>query len=397
MNESLFQKLKMVKGKDLLHVFLFLFALLPANVLKRIRPHLWLITESGREARDNGYWFFYYLRRKQPQVDAVYAIDPTAAEAEKVSALGETVPFGSFRHWIYYLAAEANVSSQKYGNPNAAVCYVLENVLGLLQSNRVFLQHGVIKDDLPFLHADKCSFRMFSCAALPEYEFVRDTFGYEDGVVRHVGLCRFDALHHNAEEKDLIAIIPTWRMQLERAGSVEDFKKSAYYQAWSALLKSKELERLLEQYQKRAVFCLHRNMEQFEDLLKSELPQVTVLPWQEADIASLIQNASMLITDYSSIFMDFAYQEKPILYYQFDREDFRENHLPQGYFNYDTDAFGPICKEEETLLQELNRCLQTDGTMAEPYLTRVHAFYTFHDADNSARTYEAIKEQLNLS
>lgn len=394
MNESLLNKLKMVRARDIGHVFLFLLALLPALVYRRLRPHLWLVCESGAEARDNGYWFFKYLREQRPEIDAVYAIDPKSREYARVAALGETVAFGSFRHWILYLAAEVNISSQKYGKPNAAVCYVLEVVLGWLKNRRVFLQHGVIKDDLPFLHEEKARFWLFACGAEPEYRFVRDSFGYGEGVVRYLGLCRFDALHGLDTDEELILILPTWRMYLQRGGDRESFCNSEYYRSWSALLRDGALSELLARENRRAVFVLHREMEAFEDLFGSEAENIRVLRWQEADITALIHSAALLITDYSSVYMDFAYMKKPVLYYQFDYERFRSGHLPKGYFEYERDGFGPVCPTEEELLAQLARSLRGGTKMDEVYQRRVERFYVLHDAKNSERTARAIEEKL---
>lgn len=397
MNESLLRKLRMVRLGDLGHAFLFLFALLPAAVCRRKRPHLWLVCEGGREARDNGYWFFRYLREKQPQVDAVYAIAYDAPEYARVAPLGETVRFGSFRHWILYLAAEVNISSQKYGKPNAAICYLLEVVLGWLKNRRVFLQHGVIKDDLPFLHEEKAKFAMFSCGAEPEYRFVRDTFGYPPGVVRYVGLCRFDSLHGPEPDRELLLIVPTWRMYLERekgeAGK-QRFLESAYYRGWNGLLRDGKLEELLESYGKRAVFCTHRNMEAFEGLFRSDSSRVQVLRWQDADITALIREAGTLVTDFSSIYMDFAYMQKPVVYYQFDTEEYRSGHLPLGYFDYRRDGFGPVCGDEEALLQALEAVFRRGCSMEEPYRERVDRFYVLNDENNCERTYRAVCEIL---
>lgn len=397
MNESLLRKLKMVSLRDLGHGFLFLLALLPAAILRRSRPHLWLVCEGGREARDNGYWFFRYLREEQPQVDAVYAISPDAPERERVACLGETVDFGSFRHWVLYLAAEVNISSQKYGKPNAAVCYLLEVVLGWLKNRRVFLQHGVIKDDLPFLHREKAKFAMFSCGAEPEYRFVRDTFGYPPGVVRYVGLCRFDSLHGLEPDRDLVLIVPTWRMYLEREKGTtgrEHFLESTYYHGWDALLRDGRLDALLEKYGKHAVFCTHRNMESYEDLFHTDAARIRVLRWQEADITALIRRAGTLITDFSSIYMDFAYMQKPIVYYQFDTEEYRSGHLPVGYFDYRRDGFGPVCEEEETLLNALEGVFRSGCTMEEMYRERSERFYVLRDEKNCERTYLAVCQIL---
>lgn len=398
MNESVFEKLKHVRLADVGHIFLFLFALLPALFYRRKRPHLWLVAETETEARDNGYWFFRYLRNEQRQVDAVYAIRPDAAEYPTVAALGPTVNFGSFRHWVYYLAAEVNISSQKYGKPNAAVCYLLEVVLGVLKNRRVFLQHGVIKDDLPFLHWDKSRFWMFCCAAKPEYEFVRNTFGYPPGVVRHVGLCRFDGLYDTNADASLVLIVPTWRMWLERnrgADARQAFLNSKYYREWNGLLHSEAFMALLERYDKRVVFCLHRNMQAYETLFTSGCNRIQAVRWQDADIGTLLKQAGTLITDYSSVYMDFAYMKKPLVYFQFDDEDFRKGHLPAGYFQYAEDGFGPVCREVGSLIGALDAIFGDGCRMADAYRARVDRFYPLHDDKNSERTYRTIVQMLN--
>lgn len=400
MRESFLEKLKRVRWKDLGHIVLFALALLPAWIYRRRRPHLWLICENENEARDNGYWFFRYLRESQPQVDAVYAINRHAEEYAKVRDLGETVQYGSFRHWICYLAAEVNISSQKNGKPNAAVCYLLEVTLGWLKNRRVFLQHGVIKDDLPFLHYENAKLAMFSCSAEPEYCFVRDTFGYPEGVVQHVGLCRFDALHECNTDPELVLIIPTWRMWLERNRGPEAekmFLQSDYYKAWSGLINSAQFSALLERYNKRAVFCLHRNMGAYEHLFHTQTPRITVLRWQDVHISELLREAGTMITDFSSVYMDFAYMKKPLVYFQFDQDAFRQGHLPVGYFDYERDGFGPVCKEEPELLYHLEKMFRNECRMDEKYRHRVSDFYTLHDRKNCERTYLAVRELLNNS
>jgi len=394
LNEKIREKLKQVRLKDLPHLLLFLLALIPAAILRHFRPHLWLVTESGTEARDNGYWLFRYLCLESPETDAVYAIDRKAPEYARVKDLGPTVQSGSFRHWVLYLAAEANISSQKYGKPNAAVCYLLEVVTGLLKNFRVFLQHGIVKDDLPFLHYDKAKFSMFCCAAEPEYHFVQATFGYPADSIVHVGLCRFDPLHNCTPDLSQVIIIPTWRMYLQRTADQEAFLQSDYFHAWDTLITDGRLADLLERYGKHARFCLHRNMGEYEQNFHSDSPCIQVLRWQDADISRMIQDAGTLITDFSSIYMDFAYQKKPVLYYQFDTEEYREGHLPLGYFDYKRDGFGPVCATADTLLAELEATFRRECAMEDIYRGRVDAFFTLQDDRNSERTRIAIEELL---
>ena len=139
---EIIKRIKYVKLKDYLSGIQFLLALPISLFLKWKRPHIWLVCEDENEARDNGYCFYKYLRKEHPEVDAVYAINMQAPDYEKVKDLGQTISYGTFLHWIYYLAAEYNISSQKGGKPNAAICYFLE-IYGIWKNKRIFLQHGI--------------------------------------------------------------------------------------------------------------------------------------------------------------------------------------------------------------------------------------------------------------
>ena len=393
MKESLFAKLRRIRLGDIGHVFLFLLALLPAAIYRRRRPHLWLLCEYENEAQDNGFALFRYLRAAHPEVDAVYAIRRTAKAYPAVAAIGPTVQYGSFRHWVYYLAAEVNISSQKGGKPNAAVCYLMEVKLRWLKNRRVFLQHGVIKDDLPFLHMEQARLSLFTTSAQPEYEFVRDTFGYPDGVVRLLGLCRFDEYRNAAPDPDLVLILPTWRMRLERdCRDEQTFRDSAYFRGWDAFLRDPALDVLLAKTGKRAVFCVHRHMARFETCFASTSARVAVKRWDEVDVPALLGKAAVLVTDFSSVYMDFAYMQKPVVYYQFDRETYRKEHLPEGYFDYKRDGFGPVTETEKDALGALETILANGCRMAAVYQQRAERFFPLRDGRCSERTYEAIRE-----
>ena len=396
MKESLFAKLKRIHFGDIGHFFLFLIALLPAAVYRRRRKHLWLLCEYANEAQDNGFALFRHLRAHHPEIDAVYAIKRRSPAYGTVAEVGPVVNFGSLRHWIYYLAAEVNISSQKAGKPNAAVCYLLEVVLGILKNRRVFLQHGVIKDDLPFLHEKNAKLSMFCTAAKPEYEFVRDTFGYAPGVVQYTGLCRFDALLDAEPEQDLVLILPTWRMWLERDCKTDAaFSESEFFRGWDAFLNDPALDALLRERGMRAIFCVHRNVMRFETCFTSASERIEVKRWNEVSVPDLIRRAAVLVTDFSSVFMDFAFMKKPIVYYQFDRETYRKGHLPTGYFDYERDGFGPIAETVPDAVGALRSVIGNGCRMDARYEERVDRFFTMRDSDSSERTTKAIKEMIN--
>lgn len=397
MNKSFLEKLKTVKLADLLAVFLFLLACPIAFVYKRMRPHLWLLCEYGPEARDNAYFLFRYLRTEQPQVDAVYALNRSSIDMDRVTPLGEVVAYGSLKHWIYYLAAEVNISSQKGGKPNAAVCYALEVITGLLKNTRVFLQHGIIKDDLPFLHYEKTKLSMFMTSTRREYEFVRDTFGYPEGSIVLTGLCRYDNLFDTSDGAT-IGIMPTWREWLYQAHEMEevegttDFEETVFYKMWSGLIK--ELIAKYEDTNVRIVLCLHRNLQHYNGSFEKLGGRLEVVNLGNGDVADVLKSSTCLITDYSSVAIDFAYLRKPLAYYQADHVQFRAHHLPEGYFDYERDGFGKVCYTREEMAAWVDACVSSGFRAAEPYITRVEEFFEFHDRNYCERNYLAIKGLL---
>ncbi len=398
MKQKFWNKLREVSAADFGHIILFLLALIPAWFYKKKRKHLWLICENREEARDNGYWLFKYIRENEPECDAVYAIDHKSMDYEKAAVLGETVPYGTFKHWIYYLAAEVNISSQKGGKPNAAVCYFLE-VYGIRKNLRVFLQHGIIKNDLPFVHYENSKISLFVTSTQREYEYVRDNFNYPAGYVKLLGLCRLDNLHNAVTNEKQILVMPTWRSWISPPSNgraefegVEAIKKSEYYKGWNSFLQDQRLQELLEGQDKHLIFYQHREMRKFSGLFESRSPRIKIADDDSYDVQKLLMESAYLITDYSSIAMDFAYMGKPLCYYQFDYKKFREKHYSQGYFSYEKDGFGPVCYTERELMDTLFSWALKDFSEDELYEKRRSEFFTLKDRENCRRNFEAVKE-----
>src|SRR5699024_280699 len=59
------------------------------------------------------------------------------------------------------------------------------------------------------------------------------------------------------------------------------------------------------------------------------------------DIQELLLLADILITDYSSVMFDFANTGKPMLFYTYDLENYRDN-VRGFYMDFETEAPGPL-------------------------------------------------------
>lgn len=70
------------------------------------------------------------------------------------------------------------------------------------------------------------------------------------------------------------------------------------------------------------------------------------------DVNLIYVISDILITDYSSVFFDFANLKRPMLFYMYDKEEY-QNNLRDFYFSLSY-LPGPIVKEEKDLIKEIN-------------------------------------------
>lgn len=73
------------------------------------------------------------------------------------------------------------------------------------------------------------------------------------------------------------------------------------------------------------------------------------------DIRDLYTISDMLITDYSSVFFDFANLKRPMIFYVYDIENYRDN-LRGFYIDFEREAPGPLVKTTSELISEINHC-----------------------------------------
>ena len=193
-----------------------------------------------------------------------------------------------------------------------------------------------------------------------------------------------------------ILIIPTWRMNIQGTwkpityeGIYSNyFNKTVFFQFYNSLMNSPKLLEAMKMYNYKGTFCLHPSLsEQWRDFKNNSIFSIMAY----YDYQSLMLKASLLITDYSSIFFDFAYLKKPVIYTQFDYEIYRKNHYKKGYFDYILNGFGPVCHDLESCINIIIDELKSGCKMKNKYLKRVLKFFPFFDRYNNDRIYNSIK------
>lgn len=381
----------------------FVSSFLLANLLKLFGfgKDIWVITERRSECKDNGYHFFKYMREEHPQKKVFYAIDKNSAQLNKISHLGNVLYFNSFRHYLYAFLANRLIGAfNPVGIPDSFSFYKFPK---LIKGKRVYLKHGIFKEYIEKSTYQYTKYHMLCCGAAPEYDYVKSHFGYPTDVVKYLGLCRYDNLSKK-ELKRKILVMPTWRQYLPsqtwKMKSADDsselereFLNSDYYAHYSSLLKNQNLLNFLEEKGYDLVFYLHHELQQFTSLFTSDNKNIILANNNEYDVQSLLKESEILITDYSSVAFDFAYMNKPLLYYQFDEEDYYKSHYSIGYFDYKSMGFGYVAKSERDLINILFDHYDADKkqfSINDKFLERSDKFFTIKDNLNCKRTYDAI-------
>jgi CDP-glycerol glycerophosphotransferase (TagB/SpsB family) len=395
--DEFLKRLKFVHRKDLIAIFPMIASFIVSLFVRHRHRNVWLICERKAEARDNGYWFFKYICENHPEIEAVYAISNDSVDRPKVAKIGKVIAFSSFKHWVYYWIAQKNISSQKEGKPNAAVCFILEVYLGL-RRNRAFIRHGISKDDQKWVYYKITKMNLFTTTVKREYDFVCERFGYPRDNVKLVGLCRYDNLITPHNIKRQIVVMPTMREWLKEISAdtlkyehTKNFMQSEYFITWTSLLSSKTLHNMLEEYNIDLLFFPHASMQKYVNDFSSDSKHIIIADSKKYDVQQLLMESAVLITDYSSVYFDFAFMKKPIIYYHFDYDKYRKGQYQEGYFSYTNDGFGDVVTTEADLLEVLSNILAANLVMPSKYINRVDNFFTFRDNKNCERAYIAIK------
>ena len=372
----------------LLKEMLLVFLLMPGSVLLCKRKRYMIISERGDEARDNGYHFFVYIRNHYPSIPAYYIIDKKSPDYDKVKQLGNIVSYKSLKHYYLFFGSYYRISTHTMGFSTDRGIYTrIYNYLPF-PGYTISLKHGITKDNQKNLYFENTHLDLIFCGAKPEYDYIKNNFHYEEKRVKYTGFARFDSLHNHIENKQIL-IMPTWRNSLSRLTNVE-FKQTDYFLRWNSLLNNQSFTAWATENQYDIVFYPHYEMQDYLHLFNTSSDKVILASFDKYDVQNLLKESSLLITDYSSVFFDFGYMNKPCIYYQFDKDRFFLNHYQKGYFDYDTMGFGPVVDNEADLLASFFDYYKFGFSIFPKYQIRINSFFTLKDSNNCERIYQEI-------
>lgn len=355
----------------------------------------WLFMDRINQADDNAEHLYRYIKNNYRKQEIYFLLDKSSRDWNRLCKDDfHLVEFGSAKHKELSEKCSKIISSHI---DQFVTNYWKDNSLDKKQI--IFLQHGIIKDDLSNWLNSKKRIDLFVTTTVKEWHSIVDDFNkyrFTDKEVKLLGIARHDELLNNSDmhKRKLIVVMPTWRASLasNSFGNLKlsnDFTKSEYFLQWKKFLCSKELEIVVHKYEYEVLFVPHPNMSTTLSLWK--FPKYIQIAQTDGSIQEIFKNCSVMITDYSSVAFEIGYLNKPVIYFQFDEETFWTQQVYQkGYFDYRVDGFGPVCTDYNELITELEKLLKIGCANVPNLKEKVDSTYIFRDGKNCERTYQAI-------
>ena len=146
--------------------------------------------------------------------------------------------------------------------------------------------------------------------------------------------------YHLPLDKKIILYAPTWRDNSYNVSGYTFELKADFYK-WKEILKDEYIIVFKPHY---LIVNKYENNEDLKDFLYS-IPA-------NAEINELYVISDSMITDYSSVFYDYAVLNRPMYFYMYDLEEYREE-LRGFYLDIYTELPGKIFEDEDMLLNDI--------------------------------------------
>ena len=358
---------------------------------------VWLFSDRIDNAGDSGEVVFKYISEHTPNgVRPIFTIGRAASDEVKnrLEAIGEVVYFEDTEFKYYFLLADKIVSSSAGEFTINAFEDDRPYFVDMYHFDFYFMNHGVNCGDCSarLNHYNK-NIKIFFNTGVNERQAIIDgRYNMTADQCVITGLPRFDALYD--DRKKQLLVLPSWRKSIkgaydDKTSSVyyDGFVNTDYYKFYNGLINDERLLAKMREKGYTGLFCLHPIFrKQAVDFQKND---VFAINEGFINYNKVFAESSVMVTDYSTIAFDFAYLKKPIVYTQFDKEEFYKTQTyDKGFFEYERDGFGPVCYDLDSAVDALIKIIDKD--CKNDYIDRVTNFFVNIDKNNSKRVIDAV-------
>ncbi len=358
---------------------------------------------GGRSFSDNSRAMLEWVRAEQPDIKAVWLARDRALVAQlRARGIDATLAYGLRGYWLSARAAVAVISNSRTGDINRFAVAGRTRVVQLWhgtpikkigRDDRVFshdattlgkrMQRALNKlSDLAF-PAQRERWDLFTAASdytVPNYA---TAFGLDRRQIVVTGLARTDSMLSTSDAQSTrakrVLYLPTFRGQ---PGSTVDVLDGADLGAFDAMLESAGAELAIK---------LHpANVPERSTIERIDaVRRVSLLG--DTDVHCELSSCDVLITDYSSVFIDYLLLDRPIVFFAPDLSAYLERDR-QLYYAYDEITPGPRVGTWQDLVAATRSALEDPEQWADARARVRTLFHDHTDAGSCQRIWSAIRE-----
>lgn len=355
---------------------------------------------GARRFDDNSAAFFEYMVENHPEIDSYWVIRKDCARG---SIPGRPLPEGAriafkdtFRGNVLALVADVFVYSHgryditdypKSDTPCAFNVMLDHGFTALKKTSMVPLPTGRT------VAAAALDLDLIAAGSVGEAKIHEREWGIPPEKIAVTGLARYDRLYSLAQARTApprnILYMPTWRQWNSRKVSLSG---TEFFRQARAFLADEALNECLARNGRTLQLYVHMWMREFfEDFKKGlSLENIEILD-QGVDLQEVLVGSSLLVTDYSSVCWDFLFLDRPVLFYQFDREEFLEH--TGSYIDLRKDLFGPVAGTAEEASAWVRKFVE-ECFSALPFRPRMEEMKKFAFAHRDGKNCERLAREI---
>lgn len=346
--------------------------------------NVWIFSDRINKASDNAEAMYDYVVANRFEEKCYFVISKKSNDYERLKEKGfRLIKYGSLKHYIYLYNANYFLTS----HINEEILFpwgVKKSIFGTPIYKLVFLQHGILRSDLSHWFNNK-NINLLITSTQEEYNSIINNSNYNIKAknIAITGLARYDLLEKYSGK--YVLIFPTWRSYLENdVNAIE----STFAQNWLDIVE------ILNDYTNIKI-VLHSSLQimetDFNKLAKEKNKHIEFIKYNEVrSFTELINQASCLITDYSSISFDFLYLKKPVLYYLFEES---EKHFTNLATDYEiNNRLGYVVKSKLELKDKIDEISNNCFILENEKIKNIDNYFQFNDTCTRERIYKAIKK-----
>ncbi|WP_176541416.1 CDP-glycerol glycerophosphotransferase family protein [Bacillus sp. AFS076308] len=358
------------------------------------KKDIWLVYEKNSEtAQDNSFYFFKYCYENHYDKNIYYVIKKNSPDYKNLKGMEDRViDFMSIKHLVYLCAAKLLVASETRGH-----LYLWRHQKGKIKDilngkKFVFLQHGVTAlklNDNTLAKSSASAVNLYVVTSEFERDVISNGLGYDKDEIIVTGFTRWDYLRDKSHETNPkeIFLMPTWRGWLDEIPE-EEFVNTPYFKNYMEVLNSKKLHKILQDQNLKLNFFIHPKFKQYISNFTATSNNIRIISFGEEKVNELLMSTSLLITDYSSVAWEVYYLKKPVIFFQFDIEDY--NRLTGSYIDMDEGLFGDRVFNSIDLINTIEHYVENNFSEKEAFASERSNYFKYIDNNNSERVYNGI-------